>query len=133
MRQSVMSIIFAAALLFECYALTVAIPMIKTEDSSLEEDTFGSLLSKEAAENSLGGTDPAVVSNGPKVIVLADASLWKDLRALYKGLSLHKQRAGENGLILDRRDVGPDQSVAIIRRDTMRCMVGRVYRPCWEV
>lgn len=130
-----MSVIFATALFFECCTMSVAIPMSKSEDGSLEQDAFGSLLSDEAAENSLGSAGAAAVgeTGRPKVIVVGDASLWKDLRALYKGLTLYKQRAGENGLILDRRDVFQDPSIAVIRRDTMRCMVGRVYRPCWEV
>ncbi|KAM3874399.1 pro-melanin-concentrating hormone, like [Diretmus argenteus] len=125
MRQSLMSIIFAAALYFECYALSVAIPMSKIEDESLEQDTIASLLREEAAKNNIGGIDRAIVreTEGPKVIVVADASLWKDLRTLYRGLSIFKQRAGESSLILDRRETGQDQSVDIIKKDIMRCMV----------
>ncbi|KAM4634676.1 pro-melanin-concentrating hormone, like [Polymixia lowei] len=135
MRQSVMSILFAAALFFECYTLSVAIPMSKIEDGSLEQDAFGSLLSEEAAENNLGGEDLAVMSKtgGPKMIVVADASLWKNLQMLDRGLLHYKQRAGEKSMTLDRREAGQDPSIAIIKKDTMRCMVGRVYRPCWEV
>lgn len=137
MRHSVISVVFAVALFIECYAMSVAMPMSKTEDSSLEQEALGSLLTEEAAESTLGGSDPAILggkNGGTKVIVVADASLWRNLRALDRaGLSLYKQRAGENSLTLDRRDVGQDPSMNIIRRDTMRCMVGRVYRPCWEV
>ncbi|XP_056147084.1 pro-melanin-concentrating hormone, like [Lampris incognitus] len=135
MRHSAISILFAAALLFECYSLSVAIPMSKTEDGSLEEDTFNSLLSEEAAGNDFRGAEPAIVSNNeaPKVIVVADASLWRNLRMLDRGLPLYKQRAVESRLTFDRRDADQDPSFTVIKKDTMRCMVGRVYRPCWEV
>ncbi|XP_034403069.1 pro-melanin-concentrating hormone, like [Cyclopterus lumpus] len=126
MRQSLMSVIFAAALLCECYALSVALPMGKTDDGSLEQDTFASLLSNEASENALGNADMATTgkSSGPRVIVIADPSLWRDLRGLHSGLSVYKRRADDNS---------QDLNIPILRRDTMRCMVGRVYRPCWEV
>lgn len=127
-----MSVIFAAALLFECYALSMALPMGKTEDTSLEQDTFASLLSQEGTENSFVDTDLAAVgkTRGPRVIVVADPSLWRDLRVLHNGLSL-KRRAEDNNQLT--REAGQDLNIPILRRDTMRCMVGRVYRPCWEV
>lgn len=130
-----LSVIFAAALLFECYALSVALPMSKTEDGSLEQDTFASLLSGEAIENNLGDTDLATVgkTRGPRVIVVAEPSLWKDIRALHNGLSLYKRRIDDNNQVIETRDAVQDPSIPILRRDTMRCMVGRVYRPCWEV
>ncbi|XP_069563348.1 pro-melanin-concentrating hormone, like [Brachyistius frenatus] len=130
MRQSLMSVIFATALLFKCYALSVSSPMGKNEDSSLEQDAFTSLLSDEATKNNLGDSDLAAVtkSRAPRVIVVAaDPSLWRDLRVL------HKRRADDNSQVTEHRDVGQDLSIPILRRDTMRCMVGRVYRPCWEV
>lgn len=131
MRQSLMPVIFAAALLFECYALSVALPMGKTEDGSLEQDTFASLLTDEVAENSLA--DAAGKTGGPRVIVVADPNLWRDLRALHNGLSLYKRRADDDSQVIEHRGAGQDLSIPILRRDTMRCMVGRVYRPCWEV
>ena len=134
MRQSLMPVIFAAALLFECYTLSVALPMGKTEDS-LEQDTFNSLLNDEMTENSLADADLATVgkTRGQRVIVVADPSLWRDLRALHSGLSLYKRRADDLSQVVDHRDASQDLSIPILRRDTMRCMVGRVYRPCWEV
>lgn len=133
MRQSLMPVIFAAALFFECYTLSTGLPMGKTEDSSLEQDTFTSLLSDEVTENGLGEVDLATAgkTRAPRVIVVADPSLWRDLRSLHSGLSLYKRRADENSQVNDHR--GQDLNIPILRRDTMRCMVGRVYRPCWEV
>lgn len=121
-----MSVIFAVALFFECYALAAALPMGQTDDGSLERDTFVSLLSNEAPENALVEADVAAAgkSRGQRVIVIADPSLWRDLRGLHSGLTVYKRRADDNG---------QDPNIPILRRDTMRCMVGRVYRPCWEV
>ncbi|XP_071322315.1 pro-melanin-concentrating hormone, like [Trachinotus anak] len=135
MRQSLMSVIFAAALLFKCYALTGALPMAKTEDSSLEQDTFASLLSDDATETGLSDADlgTAGKTRGPRVIVVADPSLWRDLRVLHNGLPLYKRRADNNDQAVEHVNAGQGQSIPILRRDNMRCMVGRVYRPCWEV
>ncbi|XP_041816536.1 pro-melanin-concentrating hormone, like [Chelmon rostratus] len=129
------SLIFAAALWFNCYALTVSLPMGKAEDSSLEQDIFTSPLSDEVTENSLGEADLATVGKprGPRVIVVADPSLWRDLRELHNGLSLYKRRADDHSQVNEHRGASQDLSIPILRRDTMRCMVGRVYRPCWEV
>lgn len=120
-----MSVIFAAALFFECYALLVALPMSRTEDGSFEQDRFISILSEEAEESSQSDADLSK-TNGRKVIVVADPSLWKNLRELRRGLNLYKRRADDNSL-------NQDPNIPILKRDTMRCMVGRVYRPCWEV
>ncbi|XP_034565845.1 pro-melanin-concentrating hormone, like [Notolabrus celidotus] len=135
MRPSVMPVIFTAALLFECFALSVALPMAKTEDSSLEQDGFTPLLSDEVTDNSLGELDlaEAIKTRGQRVIIIADPSLWRELRALNSGMSLYKRRADENGPAPEHRGGSQDLSIPILRRDTMRCMVGRVYRPCWEV
>ncbi|KAG8010873.1 Pro-MCH [Nibea albiflora] len=135
MRQSLLSIIFAAALLFECYALSMALPMGKTEESSLEQDTFTTLLSDDLTENSLDDAElvAAGKARGPRVIVVADPSLWRDLRTLHNGLSLYKRRTDDNSQVIEHRGASQDVSIPILRRDTMRCMVGRVYRPCWEV
>lgn len=136
MRQSRLSIIFAVALFFKCYALTVALPTAKAEDGSLEQDAFTALLNDEATENSLGDAELSSMtkSRAPKVIVIAaDANLWRDLRVLHNGLPLYKRRVDENNQVVEHKDVGQDLTIPIHRRDTMRCMVGRVYRPCWEV
>uniref|UniRef100_A0A3Q3WTB6 Uncharacterized protein n=1 Tax=Mola mola TaxID=94237 RepID=A0A3Q3WTB6_MOLML len=131
MRQSIMSVIFAVALLFECYAPSAALPMGKTEDSSFEQDTFTSLLSDMVQETSLDDADLATAgkTRGQRVIVTANPSL---LRALHNGLSLYQKRADGNQAI-EHRGTNQDLNIPILRRDTMRCMVGRVYRPCWNV
>ncbi|CAL8387064.1 unnamed protein product [Boreogadus saida] len=150
MRPSaVMPSLLAAALLFQCYAAAAARPLsrnVDDGDASLEQDTLSSLLlgEEEAAEQSLAGDDPAVTvgrSGGPRVIVMmADAAVLRNLRALGRGLSYYKQqqqqqtKAGDGGLTLERQErlMGLEPGMALRKRDTMRCMVGRVYRPCWE-
>ncbi|XP_010876172.1 pro-melanin-concentrating hormone, like [Esox lucius] len=132
MRNSVLSLFFAVALFLECSTPSTAIPMSKTEDPDSDQDTLDSLLNEEVAENSLD----SVRGGSSKIIVLADSGMLKNLN---RGLPFYKFRAAATGseraLTLDRRNVGQDLSpyISVVRRDTMRCMVGRVYRPCWEV
>ncbi|KAM9517543.1 pro-MCH 1 [Salvelinus alpinus] len=132
MRHSVLSISFAVALFLECYTPSTAIPIGKTDNVALEQDTLDSLLSVEVAENS----PDSVRGRSSKIVLLADSGLWMNLN---RGLPFYKLRAAAAGpdraLTMDRREAGQDlsPSISIVRRDTMRCMVGRVYRPCWEV
>ncbi|XP_060936278.1 pro-melanin-concentrating hormone, like [Limanda limanda] len=136
MRQSCISIVFAAALILKGYVLSGALPMGKTEDGSMEQETFASLLSDKATENGFGDADLATEEklSGPRVIVVADPSVWRDLRVLHNGLSLYKRRADHSDQVATQhKDAGQGVNIPILRRDNMRCMVGRVYRPCWEV
>nr|AHB33367.1 prepromelanin concentrating hormone [Platichthys stellatus] len=129
MRQSCVSIVFAAALIFKCYVLSGALPMGKAEDGSLEQETFAS------TENGFSDADLAGEEklSGPRVIVVADPSVWRDLRVLHNGLSLYKRRADLSDQAAQHKDASQGVNIPILRRDNMRCMVGRVYRPCWEV
>lgn len=130
MRQSIMAIVFAAALLFESYSLSVALPMSKTENDSLEQDAFTWLLSEELMDNGLDEGDPAGESKarGQRVIVVASPSL---LKMLHNGLYQKRSSAGYQ--VGEQKDAMQDLSIPILRREAMKCMVGRVYRPCWEV
>ncbi|XP_077353832.1 pro-melanin-concentrating hormone, like [Festucalex cinctus] len=132
MRQSLVCIMFAAALLLHS---SLASPVDLAEDGSLEQAAFTSLLSEEMTENKRGEADPIAdgKTRGQRVIVVADPSLWHDMRMLHSGLPLYKRRADDNSQVIEHRNTGQDLSIPILRRDTMRCMVGRVYRPCWEV
>lgn len=130
MRQSIMAVIFAAALLFQCYSMSVALPMGKAEDNSLEQDAFSSLLSEEGIENALDEADLAGASKprGQRVIVVAGPGLW---RTLHNGL--YQKRSGSSNQGTAHTDAIQELSIPILKRDSMKCMVGRVYRPCWEV
>ncbi|XP_044000341.1 pro-melanin-concentrating hormone, like [Gambusia affinis] len=129
MRRSLLSVTFAAALFLNCNA----IPMGKTEDGSLEQEVFASILNDEAME---GDADlaSATRARASKVIVIAaDPMIWRDLKVLQNGMSVYKRRADDSNQVGEHGDGGQQQSIPILRRDNMRCMVGRVYRPCWEV
>lgn len=125
-----MAVVFAAALLFECYSLSVALPMSKTEDNSLEQDAFTSLLSEEGMDKGLDEADVAGPSKagGQRVIVVASPNLW---RMLHNGL--YQKRSGGGNQFGAHKDATQELSIPILRRNAMKCMVGRVYRPCWEV
>lgn len=130
-----MPIIFAAALLFESYGLSAALSMGKAEDGSLEQDAVTSLLSDETADNSFNdaGLSMAGKARGQKVIVVGNPNLWRGLQALHNGLTFYKRRADDGSKATEQIGADQDLSIPILKRDTMRCMVGRVYRPCWEV
>lgn len=128
MRQSVIAVVFAAALLFECYSLSAALPMSNTEDNSLEQDAFASFLSEEGTDNSLNEADAAEASKPRGLIVVASPSLW---RTLHNGL--YQKRSSAGNQVGAHKEAIQDLSIPILRRDAMKCMVGRVYRPCWEV
>ncbi|XP_032426267.1 pro-melanin-concentrating hormone, like [Xiphophorus hellerii] len=132
MRRSLLSVTFAAALFLNCNA----IPMGKTEDGSLEQEVFASILNDEAMEGVLGDADlaSAARARASKVIVIAaDPMIWRDLKVLQNGMSVYKRRADDSNQGGEHGDGGQQLSIPILRRDNMRCMVGRVYRPCWEV
>lgn len=135
MRQAVVAVVFAAALLSERSSLSVASPTSKTEDDSLERDAFASLLREEGMDNGLDEADPAGAGKprGQRVVVVASPSL---LRTLHDGL--YQKRSGGGGGGGNRVGAHNDATqdlmpLPILRRDVMKCMVGRVYRPCWEV
>ncbi|XP_033832165.1 pro-melanin-concentrating hormone, like [Periophthalmus magnuspinnatus] len=117
------SSVLVAALILECCAVSAAAPMSKAEEGSLEQDTLASLLSDDMNETNLSEVEVSSKLR-PKVIVVGDPSLWQSLRSLHSGTGLFKRRTEEEH---------QDLNIPILRRDTMRCMVGRVYRPCWEV
>ncbi|XP_051542707.1 pro-MCH 1-like [Myxocyprinus asiaticus] len=119
------TIILTFALLSDCYFRSAAIPMIPKADK-METDQQG--LSETLEENALRSAP-----GSSRIIVVADSDLLRTLKSLDKGVSHFS--LPESILSTERRDVTSElsPSIAIMRRDTMRCMVGRVYRPCWEV
>lgn len=124
MKLSVGTILITVALLSECYFRTAAIPMTKAEDTEPDLESLSESLEENALRSAPGNS---------RIIVVADSNLLRTLTSLNRGVP-HLSLT-ENFLSTERRDVGTDlsPSIAIIKRDTMRCMVGRVYRPCWEV
>uniref|UniRef100_A0A8C9R0Y9 Melanin-concentrating hormone n=1 Tax=Scleropages formosus TaxID=113540 RepID=A0A8C9R0Y9_SCLFO len=110
------------ALLSESYRVSSAVSASKAEDTTLDGDAP----SREGSS---------------RIIILADSGLWRGPKMPTRSLPLLRHwdleaaAAPGNVLAIERRDTNEDvaSKVPIGRRDTMRCMVGRVYRPCWEV
>ncbi|XP_051967880.1 pro-MCH 1-like [Xyrauchen texanus] len=125
MKLSAGTVILTVAILSECYFRTSAIPMIPKADE-MEPDLQG--LSESLEDNTL-----RYAPESSRIIVVVDSDLLRTLKSLERGVS--HLRLPESILSTERRDATSElsPSIAIIRRDTMRCMVGRVYRPCWEV
>uniref|UniRef100_A0AAV2J125 Melanin-concentrating hormone n=1 Tax=Knipowitschia caucasica TaxID=637954 RepID=A0AAV2J125_KNICA len=116
-----LSWVLVAALILECCNVSAAVPMSKDDGS---QETLASLLGDDLSETNLSEVELSTKPRPPRVIVVGDPGLWQGLRSLHTGTALFKRRAEEEH---------QDLSIPILRRDTMRCMVGRVYRPCWEV
>ncbi|XP_068995929.1 pro-MCH [Embiotoca jacksoni] len=140
--MSVYSVLFTLVLFAELssHRVTVAMPATKVEDGIMEQEGLGLIPGDEPL------TEPDVIHQmyrrnlvleedaNPKIIVISDLSLkGHGVRgpnpAVTRSLPLPRDRS------LSHTD--PEYSLKIDRRnanlDMLRCMVGRVYRPCWEV
>ncbi|XP_075967790.1 pro-MCH [Anarhichas minor] len=142
---SVYSVLYTLVLFSELssHSVSVAMPASKVEDGIPEQDGFF-----------LGGepmTEPAVVpltyrrnlvldndmrdeDGSPKIIIVSDMGL--------KGHSIRglNPAASRSLPLLTDRSLSytpAEHSLKIERRNTdidmLRCMIGRVYRPCWQV
>lgn len=119
MKLIAFSVLFAVTFLSDGKVKSEAHPLANIENLDLIQDSTGDSL----AENTVG-SGPGV----SKLIVVADVDLLKTLKALERNVPERiLSPEGSDG----SSDLGP--RISIIRRDTKRCMVGRVYRPCWEV
>ncbi|XP_073337227.1 pro-MCH [Pagrus major] len=144
---SVYTVLYALLLFSELssHLVAVAMPAYKVEDGVNEQDGLGLIAGDEPM------AEPAVVppayrrnhvldnnardeDGSPKIYVLSDMRL--------KGHSirgLNPAFARSLPLLTDRSlsDAPAENSLKIDRRNTdldmLRCMIGRVYRPCWEV
>uniref|UniRef100_A0AAY5F040 Melanin-concentrating hormone n=1 Tax=Electrophorus electricus TaxID=8005 RepID=A0AAY5F040_ELEEL len=104
MKLSIFSIFFTITILSGCNLQSEALTEANSEELDLDQETLGERL----AESPLS-------SGASKIIVLGRTQLSLPERIL--------------------RDASLDHSpsgVSIVRRDTRRCMVGRVYRPSLE-
>ncbi|XP_061071797.1 pro-melanin-concentrating hormone, like [Conger conger] len=150
MKPSSYCVLFIMTLLSESFVGSRAMATTKMEDSSSEQDVLNSFQSEEAVDN---GLNPASLNRymmlgvgkttkgGNLKIIVVDTGISMGARALARGLKLYNlqdpevAQTPENILTQEQRGADQDlrSGIAIARRDTMRCMVGRVYRPCWEV
>ncbi|XP_040886333.1 pro-MCH [Toxotes jaculatrix] len=143
---SVYSVLFTLVLFSELssHSVTVAIPATKVEAGLTEQDGLGSLLGDEPmAEHAMVPPvykQSLVLDNNfreedgnPKIIMVSDMR--------QKGHStrgLNPAFTWRLPLLTDRSlsHTPAEYSLKIERRNTdldiLRCMIGRVYRPCWE-
>ncbi|XP_051248920.1 pro-MCH [Dicentrarchus labrax] len=143
---SVYSVLYTLVLFSELssHLVTVAMPASQVEDSVPEQEGLGLLLGDQPM------TEPALIPSvyrrsrvmddnseedgNPKIIIVSDMRLkGHSIRGLNpvftRSLPLLTDRSSsrtpaEHSLKIDRRNTDLDM---------LRCMIGRVYRPCWEV
>ncbi|KAM4615669.1 pro-MCH [Polymixia lowei] len=142
---SVYSVLFALVLFseFSGRSVTVAMPAGKLDgktdqesfsvllgDGDMTDPALGPSLNRRSLilDNKLGDED-----GNPRIIIVSDMGLKRhSVRGLNpafaRGLPLltaqsSDHTSGEYGLKLDRRETDLDM---------LRCMIGRVYRPCWQ-
>ncbi|XP_042258609.1 pro-MCH isoform X1 [Thunnus maccoyii] len=143
---SIYSVLFTLVLFSELssHLVTVAMPASKIEDGETEQDGLGSLLgdgpmTEQAVVPPMYRRSLVLDSNirdddgNPKIIIVSDMRLKghsaRGLNpAFTRSLPLITERSlshtpAEYSLKTDRRDTDLDM---------LRCMIGRVYRPCWE-
>ncbi|XP_071384419.1 pro-MCH [Centroberyx affinis] len=141
---SVYSVVFTLVLFSELSGHSVAVPASKLEDGRTEQEGLGLFVADEAMTQPAAG--PAlyrrslIVDNkvrdedgNPKIIILSDMGLKghsvRGLNPVFsRGLPLLTDRnsghaPAEYSLKIERRDSDLDM---------LRCMIGRVYRPCWQ-
>ncbi|KAK2859168.1 hypothetical protein Q5P01_003788 [Channa striata] len=140
---SVYSLLFSLVLFSELnsHLVTVAMPTTKIEDGSSEQGVMGSLWRDESMSESavplyrrtLVLDDVKDEDGSPRVLVSGSRLEGHSMRglnsALTRNLPLLTDRSlshspADYGLKLDRQDTDLDM---------LRCMIGRVYRPCWKV
>nr|XP_046235007.1 pro-MCH [Scatophagus argus] len=142
---SVHSVLYTLVLFSELnsHLGTVAMPATKVEDVVTEQDGLGLILGDEPM------TEPAVVppvyrrshlldtnvrdeDGSPKMVIVSDMRL-KGIRGLNPAFTRRLSLLSDQSL----SHIPTDHSLQIVRRnmdlDMLRCMIGRVYRPCWEV
>ncbi|XP_007555384.1 pro-MCH isoform X1 [Poecilia latipinna] len=133
--MSVYSLLFALMLFSEMNSnlVTVAIPSTTVEDGAAEQEGLDTFLSDddvtEHAAVPLMYRRSLTNDGTSKIIVIPDMNLeGQRIRGLNRRYPLVAERS------LDRT---PDEFTLKINKrekdlDMLRCMIGRVYRPCWE-
>ncbi|XP_037617230.1 pro-MCH [Sebastes umbrosus] len=144
MMISVHSVLYTLVLFSELSSI-LAMPATKVEDGVAEQDVQLFLGDEAMTESAV--VPPAYrrsfvldtnvrdeEDGSPKIIIISNVGLkGRSIRGLNsaftRSLPLLKERSlsyapEEHSLKTDRRS--PDI-------DVLRCMIGRVYRPCWEV
>ncbi|XP_043963786.1 pro-MCH isoform X1 [Gambusia affinis] len=134
--MSIYSLLFALTLFSEMnsHLVTAAIPSTAVEDGAAEQEGLDSFLGDddmtEHAAVPLMYRRSLTYDGTSKIIVIPDMTLeGQRIRGLNWRHPLVEERS------LDRT---PDEFTLKLNKrekdlDMLRCMIGRVYRPCWEV
>uniref|UniRef100_H3BYL8 Pro-melanin-concentrating hormone n=1 Tax=Tetraodon nigroviridis TaxID=99883 RepID=H3BYL8_TETNG len=112
------------------HLVAVAMPPAKVEDEALGLALGDELAAVPHVYRPMDATDSGPRDGRSKVIVVSDLRL--------KGFhGLNRAFFRSPHLLTDQNTVPAEDSLTLDRRnadlDMLRCMVGRVYRPCWEV
>ncbi|XP_026182236.1 pro-MCH [Mastacembelus armatus] len=143
---TVFSVLFTLILFSDMssHFLTIAMPATKVDDGRTDQDSLGFLLGDEPM------TEPVLVPRVYRQSLMLDNNVRdedKNTRLIMPDMRLrgHSIRGmnpafiGKLPLLTDQslRHIPDEYSLKVDRRDTdidiLRCMIGRVYRPCWEV
>uniref|UniRef100_A0A3Q3MF23 Pro-melanin-concentrating hormone n=1 Tax=Mastacembelus armatus TaxID=205130 RepID=A0A3Q3MF23_9TELE len=137
---TVFSVLFTLILFSDMssHFLTIAMPATKVDDGRTDQDSLGFLLGDEPM------TEPVLVPRVYRQTIWANHDCGRkqasDMRL--RGHSIRGMNPafiGKLPLLTDQslRHIPDEYSLKVDRRDTdidiLRCMIGRVYRPCWEV
>ncbi|XP_019132407.1 pro-MCH isoform X2 [Larimichthys crocea] len=131
--MSIYSVLYTLVLFSELssHLVTVAMPANKVGDGIIEQDGRGLLLEDEPM------LEPVVVPPVYRRNFVLDNNDMRLKGHSIRGLNPAFTRSLP--LLTDRSlsHVPAEQSLKIDRRnsdlDMLRCMIGRVYRPCWEI
>ncbi|XP_031714972.1 pro-MCH [Anarrhichthys ocellatus] len=131
---SVYSVLYTLVLFSELssHSVSVAMPASKVEDGVPEQDGF--FLGGETMTDLVLDNDMRDEDGSPKIIIVSDMGLkGHSIRGLNRAASWSLPLLTDRSLSY----TPAEHSLKIERRNTdidmLRCMIGRVYRPCWQV
>ncbi|XP_068573299.1 pro-MCH [Cebidichthys violaceus] len=142
---SVYSVLYTLVLFSELssHSVTVAMTVSKVEDGVPEQDglflggepmTVPAVVPLAYRRNLVLDTDMRDEDGSPKIIIVSDMGLkGHSIRGLNPAFSRSLPLLTDRSLSY----TPAEHSLKIERRNTdidvLRCMIGRVYRPCWQV
>ncbi|XP_030646119.1 pro-MCH [Chanos chanos] len=157
MSSSLYSLVFTLVLFAECSTLwaNMALPAGTVSEETSEQESLSSMLGDDAVSDGSAGTLPsrrhptmdgrlADEEGRKRILILPDVGLRgssrSDLRSglarAFPLLSLPNTDRATRGLHLQDLHRKADDVNPVGRRDLdgklLRCMIGRVYRPCWQ-
>ncbi|XP_043943677.1 pro-MCH [Protopterus annectens] len=114
-------------------------PLLNGEDGNQKHYIFRDLGPKMESANLQGYSSSSRMQKLMRPALLMDISSIKlPYLALKEPMTSPLHSKNTNEITQERRETGDEETLAkfpVGRRDfdTLRCMLGRVYRPCWQV